>query len=134
MKALDVAVAAAVGAVAAWGLKAVAIGVAGGLDESPLEAPLFFVGLVATVVAYVAAGVAAVGGRPIWKPILGGVAGIVVGLGVLMLIENGVGSLVPESAGWVKEEAGLWAVSLLTAGALLGWRRRRHQHVAEVVV
>ena len=31
--------------IVAWGLKAVAIGVAGGLDKSPLESPLFGLGL-----------------------------------------------------------------------------------------
>jgi hypothetical protein len=48
-------------AVAAWGIKAVAIGVAGGLEKSPFEGPLFRIGLLALVVAFAAAGVAAAG-------------------------------------------------------------------------
>ena len=34
-----------VGAVVAWGVKALVIGLAGGLDKSPLEGPLFILGL-----------------------------------------------------------------------------------------
>ena len=46
MTASRFAVLAAVASAVAWGLKAVAIGIAGGLDESPLESPLFVLGLV----------------------------------------------------------------------------------------
>jgi len=127
MSSARLAVAAAVTAVLAWGLKAVAIAVAGGLDRSPLEGPLFFLGLVAVVVAFVAAGVAATRGRSAAVRALGGVAGFLVGLALSALVASVVGALVPESAGWVQEEAGLWAVGLLAVGltALVARRRDR---------
>ena len=121
MTALRIAAGAAVAAAGSWGLKALVIGLAGGLDRSPLEGPFFFVGLVLLLVAFVAAGVAATTGRPRPVRILGGIGGALVGAVAFFLVETGVGALVPESAGWVKEEAGLWAISVLTAVALLLW-------------
>jgi hypothetical protein len=56
-------------ALAVWLAKAVAIWAAGGLDQSALEAPLFFAGL----------------------------------------LTYAAGAVIPETAGWVTEEAGLWA-------------------------
>jgi hypothetical protein len=55
--------AAAVAAALLWTAKAIAIWTAGGLDESPLESPLFVLGLLAIVIAYIALGVAAARGR-----------------------------------------------------------------------
>lgn len=124
MSARRIAVVAAVGAVAIWALKAVAIGIAGGLDRSPVEGPLFVLGLLSLVVAFVATGLAMTAGRGIAVRILGAVGGLLVGALMFMLLEDPVGSLVPESAGWVKEEAGLWAVSLVSAAAILLWARR----------
>ena len=54
MSASRLAVLAAIASVVAWRLKAVAIAIAGGLDKSPLESPLFVLGLVAIVVAHLA--------------------------------------------------------------------------------
>ena len=118
---------AAIGAVAAWVLKAIAIAVAGGLDQSPLEGPLFFLGLVLICVAFVAAGLAAAAGRDTGMRVLGGVGGLVGGLLLFILVESAVGAAVPDSAGWVKEEAGLWVASVLTAGFMLSWWRRRQR-------
>jgi hypothetical protein len=111
----------AVGAVVAWGLKAVAIAVAGGLDRSPLEGPFFFLGLGLLVAAFVAAGLALTEGRKVAARILGTVGALVVGIAVSGLVERSVGALVPDSAGWVQEEAGLWAISTITAVAMLIW-------------
>lgn len=124
MSARRVAVVAAVGAVVIWALKAVAIAIAGGLDRSPLEGPLFVLGLLSLVVAFVATGLAMTAGRGIGVRILGAVGGLLVGALVFILLEDSVAALVPESAGWVKEEAGLWAVSLVSAAAILLWARR----------
>lgn len=124
MTARRIAALAAVGAVIAWAAKAVAIWVAGGLDQSPLEAPLFFLGLVCMFVAFGALGAALTEGRGTGVRVLGAVGAIVVGLALSGLVETLVGVLVPDEAGWVKEEAGLWLVSGATALGLLAWLQR----------
>ena len=80
MTASRLAVLAAAASVVAWGLKAVAIGVAGGLDQSPLEGPLYLLGLVSIVVAFAALGVAVAGNRAVIVTIIGAVVGVLVGL------------------------------------------------------
>jgi hypothetical protein len=109
------------GAVVAWGVKALAIWNAGGLDKSRLESPLFAVGLILIVLAYAALGLAFTAGRELWLRVTGLIVGIVVGTGLFLLVEEVVGTLVPDSAGWVQEEAGLWVGSALTAALVLGW-------------
>lgn len=123
--ALQVAVGAVVVAVLGWGLKALAIGLAGGLDRSPLESPLFAVGLVAIVVAFAAGGAAVAAGRSTVVRVVGGLAGVVLGGVVAVLVEGAVSAAVPDSAGWVKEEAGLWVSALLTLAVITGWLRHR---------
>lgn len=116
---------AAAGAVVLWGLKALAIWTAGGLDQSPLEGPLFILGALSLAVAFVAIGVVVVGAESAVMRVVGGVAGLIVGVVIFALIEEPVGGMVPESAGWVREEAGLWVVAIVTlliAGAVATWR------------
>ncbi|WP_324276160.1 hypothetical protein [Blastococcus brunescens] len=126
MTPLRIATTCAVGAVVAWGLKAVAIAVAGGLDRSPSRdrcsssawrccSPPSSAG-------------AGGDGRP-EHPGPGGrrPRGVLVGLAVSFLVETGVGALVPESSGWVGEEAGLWATSTLTAVAFGSWYARNRR-------
>ena len=121
-----VAASAAIGAVVAWGAKAGAIAAAGGLDRSALEGPLFLAGLLLLVLAFIAAGVSVAGGGPVRRA-LGGAVAAVVGMVLFLAVETGISALLPESAGWVQEEAGLWVVGLLTAALLGGrWLRRRH--------
>ena len=110
---------AAVGAVAAWALKAIAIAVAGGLGQSPLEGALFFLGFVLFLVAFVAGGLAATASRGTALRVVGALGGVAVGLLVLVLVDAAVGAVVPASAGWVQEEAGLWAASVLAAAIML---------------
>lgn len=128
MDARRIAALAAVGAVIAWAAKAVAIWVAGGLDESPLEGPLFVVGFLCLLIAFGAVGVALTRGRSTGLRVLGAVAALVVGLVLFVLVESLVGSLVPDDAGWVQEEAGLWVVSVATAAVLLAWLARSREH------
>ena len=123
MSARRVAVFAAIGCVLVWAVKALAIGVAGGLGKSPLEGPLFVLGLILFVVAWVALGVGLTAGRGTALRILGAVGGLVVAALLFAFIEDPVGGLVPESAGWVKEEAGLWLISVVTAVGILLWSR-----------
>lgn len=85
MKASRLAALAAIIAVVSWGLKAVAIGIAGGLDRSPFESPLFGLGLVAIVVAFASLGVAVARERPIAFKIAAGVVGVVIGLALSTL-------------------------------------------------
>ena len=125
MNASRVAVVSAIAAAVAWGLKAVAIGVAGGLDKSPFEAPLFVLGLAAIVAAFVALGVAVASGRPMAFKIIGGVIGVAIGLALSALASWVAAAVLPESAGWVQAEAGLWFAALLTLIVTTSWHTRQ---------
>jgi hypothetical protein len=105
----------------------VVIGVAGGLGRSPLEGPFFFLGVALLLASFVAAGLALTAGRGNGARVLGVVGAFVVGIAVSGLVETGVSALVPDSAGWVAAEAGLWTVSTITAVTFLVWwgTRRR---------
>jgi hypothetical protein len=61
---------------------------------------------------------------------LGAVGAIMVGLALSGLVETLVGAVVPDSAGWVKEEAGLWVVSGASALVLPAWLLRSRSHAA----
>ena len=111
--------------VVAWGAKAVAIWVAGGLDESPLESPLFLIGLVALVVAFVALGVSMARGRAMGVKVIGGAVGILIGVALSWLASFLAGAVIPDSAGWVQEEAGLWFSALLAVGVTAAWRAKQ---------
>lgn len=114
MTAGRVAVAAAVAAVVFWGLKALVIWIAGGLDRSTLESPLFALGLLALLVTFAAVGVHLAGSRPLWQRVVAGVVAPVIGFVVTFPVGVGVAALVPDSAGWVQEEASLWVASVST--------------------
>ena len=116
-----IAAAAAVAAALLWGAKAVAIWIAGGLDESPVESPLFVLGLLAIVIAYIALGVAAARGRSRLVATLAGVGGFVVGVAVALVADALAGAVLPDSAGWVQEEGGLWLSAALTVIVAVGW-------------
>ena len=107
---------AAVASVVSWELKTVASGVARGLDESPLESPLFALGLVAIVLAFASLGVAVARGRPVAFKVLGGVVGVLIGFGHSVLASLAAEAVVPDSAGWVEAEAGLWFSAMLALG------------------
>lgn len=123
MSASRVAAGAAAGAAGAWGLKGAAIAVAGGLGESPLETPLFLLGLLAILVALVALGLAAVPGRWTGGPKLAAVAGVVLGgIAASLLLQALLGALLPD--GWAQGEAGLWvSAAVVTAIAIARLRR-----------
>ena len=119
------AVLAAIVSVVAWGLKALAIGLAGGLDRSPWESPLFVLGLIAIVIALAALGVAVAGGRSLAVKFVGGVLGVLVGSALSWLASVVAAALIPDSAGWVQEEAGLWLSALLALGLTAFWYKTR---------
>jgi hypothetical protein len=104
----------ALAAAAAWTAKSVAIGLAGGLDKSPLEAPLFITGLVTFVVAVVALGVAATPGVRTSLRILAGVGAFVVGFASTLALDAAVGAFHASGAErhWVWTEFNLWVAAL----------------------
>ena len=124
-----IAVIAAAGAVVAWAVKAVAIGVAGGLDKSPFEGPFFLLGLVCFVVAVGTFAVSAVHG---WAARLGAVVAAVAGTVVVTVVTGVLIDAVATSDHWAWYELNLWVMSLglLAFGA---WYSARHaQQVQQV--
>ena len=114
-----------VGAVVAWGVKAVAIGIAGGLDESPAESPLFVLGLLLYTLGVIAIGLSVTAGRSLPWRLLGVVGALVVSAVVFLVVDAIVAGLAPEDPHWVWAEVQLWIVSVGTAAAWLAWRSRR---------
>ena len=127
MSPLRIAVIAAALSVVLWALKAVAIGIAGGLDESPLEGPLFLLGLLAFVTAFVAGGVALMASRSTVMKIAAGIAGAVVAIVLVVVFTSVMVELLPSSIGWPEEEAGLWLASLFALALMLGWQQSQQR-------
>ncbi len=123
MTASRVAVGAASVAVLAWGLKGLAIAVAGGLDESPLEGPLYLLGLVSILTAAAALGVAAAGEHGAATRIASALAVAVGATALSLAIQEAVRLALPEDAGWVQGEAGLWISATLVLAVSI-WRLR----------
>ena len=124
MTAGRVALLGATGAVVFWAAKATAIGIAGGLDKSPLESPLFLAGLVGALVGAGALGAWVLAGRPTWLRVLGAVVAI-----VLVVLSAGVGgsvaaALQPEDPSWVWGEVNLWVSAAVLSAAVLFQRSR----------
>lgn len=125
MNSSRIALLAALAAVVCWTLKAVAIGVAGGLDKSPFEGPLFLAGLVCFVGAAAALGVALTRGRPGWlRAVTGVVVAPVVGIGFTLVIDALVGAMQPASPlrHWVWSEVNLWVIAIAVLGLAMGTR------------
>ena len=124
MSASRIALTASSVAVVAWALKAIAIAIAGGLDRSPAEGPLFVVGLVAALVGAGAFGVALAEGRSIGIRVLAGAAGVV----TMVLLSLGIGALVtavqPADPSWVFGEVNLWVGALTLLGVVVWWHSR----------
>ena len=117
-------------AAALWSLKALTIGLAGGLDKSPLEDPLFLAGLAAFLTAAVAIGVALTRGRPTWLRALAGLAGPVIGFLTAMALDSLVGAFQATGEGrhWVWTEVNLWVIG--AAGVALAALARRREQTA----
>lgn len=122
-----IALIAALAAATAWTAKSVAIGVAGGLDKSPLEGPLFLLGLLCFVVAAVALGVGLTAGRALWQRVGAGIGGFVVGFALTMLVDATVGAF--HGAGverhWVWSEFNLWVAAVVCLGLAVALNRSR---------
>ncbi len=108
-----IALGGSVAATVLWAAKAVAIGLAGGLDKSPAEGPLFLLGLVSALVGSGALGVHLTSRHARAPQVLGAIAAAV----ALILVALVAGSIVtlvqPEDPGWVWGEINLWASALL---------------------
>lgn len=117
-----IAVVAAITCLVAWTAKAIAIGLAGGLDRSALESPLFVVGFVASLVAGVAAALARTASRhPVAR-----VGAVVLVLAAVYLVILGVNLVLEQTVtgdAWVWSEVNLWVVALLLLGITLAGRR-----------
>jgi len=113
-----------VGAFLAWVVKAVVIGLAGGLDQSPLEGPLFIVGLVLYVLGVAAIGLAVTAGRSIAMRILGVIAAVALGVLATLALDAIVAGMAPADPHWAWSEAQLWIISGLTALAWFALRNR----------
>jgi hypothetical protein len=81
------------------------------------------------VAACVALGVAVARGRSVGVRVAGGVLGVVAGVGVALLSDALADVVLPSSAGWVEEEAGLWLGAAVVLGAVLAWTRARPEPV-----
>jgi hypothetical protein len=110
-------------------MKGVAIAIAGGLDKSALESPLFIVGLVAMIVAAGAFGAALATRRPAWLRALAVIVAVPLGAAIALGVQALIKALLPDSAGWVEEEAGLWVSALLIAAVILAWLQRSSERV-----
>ena len=127
MNSRRIALWAALAAAAAWTAKSVAIAAAGGLDRSPLEGPLFFLGLACFAVAVVSLGVAATAGLPAWVRAAAGVGAFAVGFALTLAVDAVVEAVhAPGVRHWVWSEVNLWVVATvgLTVAVLLQRGRR----------
>jgi hypothetical protein len=93
--------------------------------RAPSRVPLFVLGLVAIVVVFASLGVALARERPLAFKVIGGLVGVVIGFALSTLASAVAAAAIPDSAGWVQEEAGLWLSALLAFGVAAFWHTRR---------
>ena len=126
MNSTRIALVAAVATVLLWGAKATAIGIAGGLDRSPLESPLFLAGLVAMVATVVSLGVALTRGRPGWVRVVVAVLGTVASVGLTLVVAALVDTWATPGPArhWVWSEVNLWVAALGALAVALVVNRR----------
>ena len=115
--------------IGAWTAKAIAIGVAGGLGRSPLESPLFLLGLVAFVATVVLLALALSAGRGAVVRVLAVVGGIVAGVAFSVASNALVTAVRPADPSWVWGEVNLWVgAAVLLALVLAAARSRSAAH------
>jgi hypothetical protein len=118
-----ITVPAATTAVVAWALKALAIGTAGGLDQSPLESPLFFVGLLAFLIAAASLAWGVAAARPVVVRVLASVGAIILVFATAAVTSSVSQALAGSSTYWVWSEVSLWIASLALLAIVLRVRR-----------
>lgn len=121
MNSRRIALWAALAAAGFWTMKAVAIGVAGGLDKSPVEGPLFFSGLLSFVVAAVALGIATTSGARTWLRILAGAGAFLAGLAMTLTVDAIIEAVHAPGAErhWVWTELNLWVGAVVVVAIAL---------------
>jgi hypothetical protein len=125
MNSTRLALGATIATTAFWTAKAVAIGIAGGLDQSPLEGPLFFLGLLCSIVAAAATGIVVGHRRSVGGRVLSAAGGIAAAAVVMVIVNSAVDLLGLSSSGWVWAEVNLWAFMLTLLVVNLSVRSRR---------
>ena len=93
------------------------------MGKTSLEDAGWAVGTLAFLVTWAALGFAFAAGRAVWLRVIAAAGGVVLGF-VLFSALDAAADLLPESTGWVHEEAGLWAVALVTL-AVAWWQHQR---------
>jgi hypothetical protein len=63
--------------------------------------------------------------RPLAFKVIGGVVGVLIGVALSTLASAVAAAAIPDSAGWVQEEAGLWLSALLALGVTAFWHTGR---------
>lgn len=129
MNTTRIAVIAAATAVASWVLKAVAIWAAGGLNQSPLEGPLFFLGLACFVIAVCSLALALVG-RPEWWAKGATVAGAAVTVVVVAAVSGLAVDTLPTTTHWAWGELTLWLPSLAVLAGSVWYASRQSMPTA----
>lgn len=122
---------AAVIAVVAWALKAIAIGIAGGLDQSPLESPLFVVGLLAFLAAAASLAWGVTAARPVAVRAIASVGAIILVFATAAVTSSAIDAAA-QSTHWVWSEVSLWIASLALLAIVLRVRRGATKPVSAV--
>jgi hypothetical protein len=118
------ALVASVATVALWTAKALAIAAAGGLGKSPLEGPLFMLGLLACVAATLLVGAAACALRSVGWRVVGAVAAFVL-VSIIGTATAAVANAIqPAHPQWYWGEINLWAMMLVVLAGALAVRAR----------
>ena len=121
-----IAVISALISIGAWTAKSVAIGLAGGLDRSPLEGPLFLLGLASFVATVVLLALALTTGRPLALRVLAVLVGVVTAIGFSVATDVLLSAVRPPDPSWVWSEVNLWVgAAALLALVLVTDRGRR---------
>jgi hypothetical protein len=103
-----------------WTAKAIAIAIAGGLGRSPVEGPLFLVGLVTCVVAAAVTGMAVAHPRSTSRRVFAAAVGIVAAAVYGTLEGALVSTISPAHPGWVWGELNLWVLMLTILALAVG--------------
>lgn len=114
---------------AGWAAKAVAIGTAGGLDLSPAEGPLFFLGLGANVAAVACLLLVLARHRPRGQRVLVALSALPLVFALGLVTRGVVWLFEPPDPHWVWAELNLWvvAVALLCVAVVVHRRVVRHR-------
>ncbi len=104
-----------------WTAKAVAIGIAGGLDRSPLESPLFLLGFVSFLAAGVTTGLALTRDRSRLASVLAAIGCVLAGIMTAGIGGSVAAAIQPANPSWVWGEVNLWVAMLAMVALNLMW-------------